>query len=64
MDTEIEWDNIVNLMNDDTREKVHSIMPIPCSPITFLKLYLKEDNSFNEILAQEFRDTYLSIYRS
>ena len=34
------WDVVVNMMDDDTREKVHSELA-PCTEVEFLREYLK-----------------------
>lgn len=34
------WDTVVNMMDDDTRETVHSELA-PCTEVEFLREYLK-----------------------
>lgn len=47
------WENIVDYMDDEIRERLH-IALAPCSEIAFLKAYLDEEPSFKEILWNEF----------
>ena len=47
------WDAIVNLMDDDIREKVHFEMA-PCTEEAFLKRYLQLDPDFENVLQPEF----------
>ena len=47
------FDAIVNLMDDDIRERVHSEVA-PCAEAAFLKRYLELDPSFADALRQEF----------
>ncbi len=47
------WDAIVNLMDDDIREKVHFEMA-PCTEEAFLKRYLQLDPDFENVLQTEF----------
>ena len=37
------WDVVVNMMDDDTREKVHSEL-VPCTEVEFLTRYLELAN--------------------
>lgn len=48
-----DWDAIVNLMDDDIREKVHFEMA-PCTEEAFLKRYLQLDPDFENVLQTEF----------
>lgn len=47
------WDAIVNLMDDDIREKVHFEMA-PCTEEAFLQRYLQLDHDFENVLQTEF----------
>ena len=47
------WDAIVNLMDDDIREKIHFEMA-PCTEEAFLKRYLQLDPDFENVLQTEF----------
>lgn len=47
------WDAIVNLMDDDIREKVH-FERAPCTEEAFLQRYLQLDSDFENILQTEF----------
>lgn len=46
-------DNIARYMDDDIRELLHCKLA-PCKPETFLKVYLKRDPDFAELLKEEF----------
>lgn len=46
---ETNWDAIVNLMDDDIREKVHFEM-VPCTEEAFLQRYLQLDPDFENVL--------------
>lgn len=48
------WDAIVNLMDDDIKEKVHFEMA-PCTEEAFLQRYLQLDPDFENVLQTEFR---------
>ena len=37
------WDTVINMMDDDTREKVHSEL-VPCTEVEFLMRYLELAN--------------------
>lgn len=50
---ETNWDAIVNLMDDDIREKVHFEM-VPCTEEAFLQRYLQLDPDFENVLQTEF----------
>ena len=50
---ETDLDAIVNLMDDDIREKVHFEMA-PCTEESFLKRYLQLDPDFENVLQTEF----------
>ena len=50
---ESEWDAVVNLMDDETRERVHEELA-PCTMREFLARYLELDPEFWEVLEQEF----------
>lgn len=47
------WDAIVNLMDDDIREKIHFEMA-PCTEEAFLQRYLQLDPDFVNVLQTEF----------
>ena len=47
------WDAIVNLMDDDIREKVH-FERAPCTEEAFLQRYLQLDSDFENVLQTEF----------
>ena len=47
------WDAIVNLMDDNIREKVHFEMA-PCAEEAFLQRYLQLDPDFENELQTEF----------
>lgn len=47
------WDAIVNLMDDDIREKVH-FERAPCTEEAFLQRYLQLDPDFENVLQTEF----------
>lgn len=47
------WDAIVNLMDDDIREKIHFEMA-PCTEEAFLQRYLQLDRDFENVLQTEF----------
>lgn len=47
------WDAIVNLMDDDIREEVHSLLA-PCTKKEFLREYVKRDTGFADLLYNEF----------
>lgn len=49
---EINMDAITTLMNDDTREQVHSELA-PCEPAEFLARYCELDPSFESFLDAE-----------
>ena len=46
-------DAIVNLMDDDIREKVH-FERAPCTEEAFLQRYLQLDSDFENVLQTEF----------
>lgn len=50
---ETNWDAIVNLMDDDIREKVH-FERAPCTEQAFLQRYLQLDSDFENVLQTEF----------
>lgn len=50
---ETNWDAIVNLMDDDIREKVH-FERAPCTEEAFLQRYLQLDSDFENVLQTEF----------
>ncbi len=45
---------ISTYMNDEIRERMHSELS-PCTPVVFLKRYLKLDPDFAELLKTEFK---------
>jgi len=47
------WDAIVNLMQDEIREDLHSKLA-PTTNMIFLNAYLEKDPSFHKILKSEF----------
>lgn len=47
------WEAIVNLMNDDIRERV-AFELAPCTEVEFLKRYLEIDLDFQKVLDSEF----------
>lgn len=47
------WEAIVNLMNDDIRERV-AFELAPCTEEEFLKRYLEIDLDFQKVLDSEF----------
>ena len=51
--TESEWDAVVNLMDDETRERVHEEIA-PCTMREFLARYLELSPEFWDALEQEF----------
>lgn len=50
---ETNWDAIVNLMDDDIREKVHFAIA-SCTEEVFLQKYLQLDPDFENVLQTEF----------
>ena len=48
-----EWDAVVNLMDDETRERVHEEIA-PCTVREFLTRYQEISPEFWEVLEQEF----------
>lgn len=55
--TENEWYYLVEMMDDEAREKVHCKMA-PCTNEEFMVEYLKEDPDFESLLWTEFRINY------
>lgn len=47
------WEAIVNLMNDEIRERV-AFELAPCTEEEFLKRYLELDPDFQKVLDSEF----------
>lgn len=47
------WDSIVNLMDDDMRERVHGEMA-PCAEQEFLSRYLEYCPEFEDVIRGEF----------
>lgn len=47
------WEAIVNLMNDEIRERV-AFELAPCTEEEFLKRYLEIDHDFQNVLDTEF----------
>ena len=47
------WEAIVNMMDDDIRERVHFELA-PCTEEAFLKRYLELDPDFQNVLDSEF----------
>ena len=47
------WEAIVNLMDEDTRERV-AFEIAPCTEEEFLKRYLELDADFQNVLDSEF----------
>lgn len=47
------WDSIVNLMDDDMRERVHGEMA-PCTEQKFLSRYLEYVPEFEDVIRGEF----------
>lgn len=47
------WEAIVNLMNDEIRERV-AFELAPCTEEEFLKRYLEFDPDFQKVLDSEF----------
>ncbi len=50
---EANWDDIVNHMNDEIREKVHAEIA-PCEKYEFLDRYLELDGQFETLLKTEY----------
>lgn len=51
--TDMMMDTIASYMDDDIREELHSLYA-PCSHEEFLKEYIKRDESFEDLLKNEF----------
>lgn len=47
------WENIVNFMDDEIREKVHFELA-PCTEIEFLLRYCELDHTFENLLEKEY----------